>query len=75
MAIKVIPGSLTDAYKKGQGDFSPDLVGFQFTKSASIFTLGNFSITTNVTPFNGQIFNSGIFSNPITLDSLQLTQL
>lgn len=76
MAIKVIPGSLTDAYKKGEGDFSPDLVGFQFTKSASIFTLGNFSLTTNVTPsLTGQIFNTGVFSNPITLDTLQLTNL
>ena len=74
MAIKVVPGSLTDAYKKGQGDFSPDLVGFQFTKSASIFTLGNFSITTNVTPsLTGEIFNTGTFSDPVTLDTLQLT--
>ena len=76
MATKVIPGSLTDAYKKGKGDFSPDLVGFQFTKSASIFTLGNFSITTNVSPnLTGEIFNTGIFSDPITLDTLQLTNI
>lgn len=76
MATKVVPGSLTEAYKKEQGDFSPDLVGFQFTKSASIFTLGNFSITTNVTPsLTGQIFNTGVLSGPITLDTLQITQV
>lgn len=76
MAIKVIPGSLTDAYKSGQGDFSPDLVGFQFTKSASLFTLGNFSITTNVSPnLTGQIFNTGVLSDTYTLETLQLTNL
>jgi len=75
MAKKVIPGALTDAYKKGEGDFAPDLVGFQFTKSASIFTLGNFSLTTNNDPFTGEIFNSGILSDFITLDTLNLTPL
>ncbi len=75
MAIIVVPGSITEPYNNGQGDFSPDLVGFQFTNSASIFTLGNFSLTTNVTPLTGQIFNTGIFSDPITLDTLQLTQV
>jgi hypothetical protein len=73
MAKKVIPGSLTEAYKKREGDFSPDLVGFQFTKSSSLFTLGNFSITTNDEPLTGLVFNSGEFTDYFDLNSLNLT--
>jgi hypothetical protein len=73
MAKKVIPGALTEAYKKREGDFSPDLVGFQFTKSSSLFTLGNFSITTNSEPLTGLIFNSGEFTDYFDLNSLNLT--
>lgn len=73
MAKKVIPGSLTEAYKKREGDFSPDLVGYQFTKSSSVFTLGNFSITTNAEPLTGLVFNSGEFTDFFDLSSLNLT--
>jgi len=75
MAIKVIPGALTDAYKSREGDFAPDLVGFQFTKSSALFTLGNFSLTTNTDQLTGQVFNTGTFSDPISLDSLTLSQV
>jgi hypothetical protein len=73
MAKKVVPGSITKAYQKREGDFSPDLVGFQFTKSTSLFTLGNFSLTTNTDSLTGAAFNTGVFSEPYTLESLDLT--
>ena len=74
MARRVVPGALTKAYTQGQTDFSPDLVGYQFTKSSSLFTLGNFSITTNVNPIAGEIFNTCEFSDFYTLETLDLTQ-
>jgi len=46
--IKVVPRSLTEAYKRREGDFSPNLVGLQFTDPNAYFTLGNFQITTNL---------------------------
>ena len=70
---KVIPGSLTQAYKKGEGDFSPDLVGFQLTKGTPLLTLGNFSVTTNNQPKVNNIVNTGVFSDPYTLETLNLT--
>ena len=73
MAKKVVPGSITKAYEKREGDFSPDLVGFQFTKSSSLFTLGNFSLTTNTDSLTGGVFNTGTFSEPYTLDTMDLT--
>jgi len=74
MARRVVPGALTKAYTKGETDFSPNLVGYQFTKSSSLFTLGNFSITTNVNPISGEVFNTGDFSDFYTLETLDLTQ-
>jgi len=77
MAIKkVVPGSLTEAYKKRQGDFSPDLVGFQFTSNGGTpyFTFGNFAITTN---FEGRVakdFKLGDWSQEFCLVDLNLTE-
>ncbi len=74
MAKIVVPGSLTKAYQKREGDFSPDLVGNQFTSGNAFFTFGNFSITTNTSNTTGEFFNTGEFSEIITLDNLQLTE-
>ena len=75
MAIrKVVPGSLTDAYKLRQGDFAPNLVGNQFTSPNAFFTLGNFEITSN---FNGRVskdFTLGEFSDYYNLDNLNITE-
>ena len=71
---KVIPGSLTDAYKKREGDFSPDLVGFQLTKGTPLFTLGNFGVTTNTQPKTDRTFQTGQYSSEFTLNNLNLTQ-
>lgn len=71
---KVTPGSLTDAYKKRKGDFSPDLVGFQLTKGTPLFTLGNFGVTTNLDPKSDTFFNTGVYSNTYTLDNLNLDE-
>ena len=71
---KVVPGSLTEAYRKGQGDFSPDLVGFQLTKGTPLFTLGNFGVTTNLDPKPDTEFNTGVYSNEFTLENLDLTE-
>ena len=75
MAIKkVVPGSLTEAYKLRQGDFAPSLVGNQFTDPNAFFTLGNFAITRN---FQGRIakdFKLGEWSEYYNLDNLQITE-
>jgi len=57
-------------------NFSPDLVGVQLTdgaNSTSIFTLGNFSITTNTEPKVSKTFKTNSFSNFISLTDLDLT--
>ena len=54
-------------------NFSPNLVGDQTTSlgsDASIFTRGNFSVTTNVTPKKNKIFKQGYFSEYLTIDSV-----
>ena len=71
---KVTPGSLTDAYRKRKGDFSPDLVGFQLTKGTPLFTLGNFGVTTNLEPKKDTYYNTGQFSQTYTLENLELTE-
>ena len=50
MPVRVVPRSLTEAYKQGEGDFAPSLVGNQFTDGVTLFTMGNFAITTNLDP-------------------------
>lgn len=71
---KVVPGSLTDAYKLRQGDFSPSLVGNQFTDPNAFFTLGNFDITSN---FEGRVakdFTLGEWSEYYNLKNLNITE-
>jgi hypothetical protein len=75
MAIrKVVPGSLTEAYKLRQGDFSPSLVGNQFTDPNAFFTLGNFAVTSN---FQGRVakdFKLGEWSDYYSLENLNVTE-
>jgi len=72
--VKVVPRSLTDAYKRREGDFSPNLVGLQFTDGASLFTFGNFQITTNLDrKINKNFTLGGEWSNYYDLENLQLT--
>lgn len=56
--------------------FSPDLVGLQQTSPNvnSLFTLGNFAITTNLDPKTDKQFGSNKFSNFISLKTLDLTK-
>lgn len=71
---RVVPGSLTKAYKNREGDFSPNLVGQQFTEGSSLLTLGNFGITTNLEPKQNRVFETGDYSQEYTLNTLNLTQ-
>lgn len=73
--IKVVPRSLTDAYKRREGDFSPNLVGFQFTDGVSLFTFGNFQITTNLDgKINKNFALGGQWSDYYSLDNLNITE-
>lgn len=73
--VKVVPRSLTDAYKRREGDFSPNLVGFQFTDGVSLFTFGNFQITTNFdSKINKNFVLGGQWSDYYSLDNLNLTE-
>lgn len=56
-------------------DFNPDLVGLQFTTNGgdSLFTMGNFSITTNLDPKLDKNFITGKYGQFLTLDDLDLT--
>ena len=53
--------------------FGDNLVGNQFTDGSSQFTLGNFSIRNNVTDKISRDFSFGNFSQPITLESMNIT--
>ena len=54
-------------------NFSSDLVGNQSTGGDSIFTLGNFAITTKLDGKPSKIFTTNKFSNFNTLSNLNLT--
>lgn len=56
-------------------EFSPDLVGNQLTSNggATLFTMGNFSITTNLDPKINKNYINGAYSDFITLDNLKLS--
>ncbi len=56
-------------------NFSDDLVGFQLASNGGtpLFTMGNFTITTNVDPKTNKNFITNKFSNPISLSDLDLT--
>jgi hypothetical protein len=53
-------------------DFSDDLVGLQIASDGGtpLFTMGNFTITTNLSPKNNKIYNQGTYSSFYTLHSL-----
>ncbi len=54
--------------------FSPDLVGNQQASATdSLFTNGNFTITTNLDSKLSKLFNTNSFSNFVTLSTLDLT--
>ena len=56
-------------------NFSPDLVGVQLASDGGtpLFTMGNFSITTNMDPKSDKTFITSKFSNFISLSDLDLT--
>jgi hypothetical protein len=53
-------------------DFSDDLVGNQITSEGGVplFTMGNFTITTNLDPKPDRVFKQGTFSEFCTLDDI-----
>jgi hypothetical protein len=55
-------------------NFSPDLVGLQLTSEGGtpLFTMGNFSITTNLDPKLSRTYITNSFSNFITLSNIGL---
>ena len=56
-------------------NFSPDLVGVQLASNGGtpLFTMGNFSITTNMDPKIDKNYVTGKFSNFTTLENLDLS--
>ena len=55
--------------------FSPDLSGLQTTSNSgtTLFTMGNFTITTNMEPKNDKTFITNKFSKFLTLNDLNVT--
>ena len=53
----------------GQGSFSDNLVGFQLTTGGGL-TQANFEFSTGVVEKVNRTFNTGTFSDPVSLDSL-----
>ena len=53
-------------------DFSDDLVGLQLTNEGGtpLFTLGNFKVTTNLSPKLNKTYNQGTYSDFFSLDDL-----
>ena len=82
--IKVVGYSKKEFFGNGieYRPFSPDLVGVQLASNGAtlvnngttLFTMGNFNITTNMEPKSDKTFATNKFSNFITLDNLVLTQ-
>lgn len=58
----------------GNDTFSPDLVGFQLVEGGGL-TQGNFEFTTAVVEKVNRTFNTGVFSNPFTLENLKIESL
>lgn len=58
----------------GAGTFSDNLVGFQVVQGGGL-TQGNFNITTSITEKSNRTFNTGVFSDPISLDSMGITDV
>lgn len=67
---------MANNYTKSVGrNFDPYLVGNQWTSEGGtpLFTIGNFQITTNLTPAPKRNFQLGNFSEPLTLNNLGTT--
>jgi len=58
----------------GQGSFSDNLVGFQLVDGGG-FTQGNFEFTTSITEKQDREFIIGSFSDPISLDTMNITNV
>jgi hypothetical protein len=58
----------------GQGSFSDNLVGFQLTTGGGL-TQANFEFTTGVVEKVNRTFNTGTFSDPVSLDSLGINSV
>ena len=58
----------------GTGTFTDDLVGFQLVAGGGL-TQGNFEFTTGVTEKVNRTFNVGAFSEPISLDMMDIESL
>jgi hypothetical protein len=58
----------------GSGTFSDNLVGFQLVAGGGL-TQGNFNFTTSVTEKVNRNFSTGVFSNPMSLDSMGITDI
>jgi hypothetical protein len=58
----------------GEGTFSDNLVGFQLVAGGGL-TQGNFNFTTAVTEKVNRKFSTGVFSNPMSLDSMGITDI
>jgi len=75
--IKVAGYSQAIKYTDGieYRNFTPDLVGLQLASNGGtpLFTMGSFSITTNIDPKINKIHNSSKFSNFVTLADLNLS--
>ena len=56
----------------GFGTFSDNLVGFQLTDGGG-FTQGNFNFTTGVTEKSNRNFETGVFGQPINLETLNIS--
>ena len=56
----------------GFGTFSDNLVGFQLTDGGGL-TQGNFNFTTGVTEKSNRNFETGVFGQPINLETLNIS--
>jgi len=57
-----------------RGTFSDELVGFQLTDGGGL-TQGNFEFTTNVVEKVNRTFDTGVFSEPISLSDLDFSSI
>jgi hypothetical protein len=58
----------------GEGTFSDNLVGFQLVDGGG-FTQGNFEFTTGLTEKTNRTFTIGSFSDPISLETLNIADI
>jgi hypothetical protein len=58
----------------GSGTFSDDLVGFQVVNGGGL-TQGNFQFTSAIYEKIDRTFDTGVFSDPYTLDTLNITDV